>query len=162
MGFGAAGLVVFSQAGEEGGGGYALLVLGSILLTAAFLALAALLAAGAVGRSRVRALALAVVVWFVAVVLFDLAALGAASLLPSGTASRLLVVAVIVNPVGRGAGRAPSSRSRGPPPSAPPPSPSCASRAAAPAPRRRSPPRSPSGSWCPAALAARRLERLDL
>ncbi len=100
VGFGAAGLVIFSQAGEEGGGGYALLVLGSILLTAAFLAIAALLAASAVGRKRVRALALAIVVWFVAVVLLDVAALGAASLLPSGTASRLLIVSVIVNPVG--------------------------------------------------------------
>lgn len=100
VGFGAAGVVVFSQAGEEGGGGYALLVAGSILLTAVFLALAALLGASAVGRRRVRALALAVVVWFVAVVLLDVAALGAASLLPSGTASRLLFVSVIVNPVG--------------------------------------------------------------
>lgn len=100
VGFGAAGLVVFSQAGEAGGGGYALLVLGAILLTAAFLALAALLGAAAVGRMRVRALALAVVVWFLAVVLLDLVALGAASLLPSGTASRLLVLSVIVNPVG--------------------------------------------------------------
>lgn len=100
VGFGAAGLVVFSQAGEEGGGGYALLVLGSILLTAAFLSVAALLAAAAVGRKRLRALAVAVVVWFVAVVLLDVAALGAASLLPSGTASRLIVAAVTVNPVG--------------------------------------------------------------
>jgi Cu-processing system permease protein len=99
VGFGVAGLVVFSQAGDEGGAGYALVVLGSILLTAVFLAIAALLAAGAVGRGRVRPLALAVVVWFLAVVLFDVAALGAASLLPSGTASRLLVAAVIVNPV---------------------------------------------------------------
>jgi Cu-processing system permease protein len=75
-------------------------VVGSILLTATFLALAALLGAAAVGRGRVRALALAVVVWFVAVVLADLVVLWAASLLPSGTASRLLVVSVIVNPVG--------------------------------------------------------------
>jgi Cu-processing system permease protein len=58
------------------------------------------LAAGAVGRKRVRALAIAIVVWFVAVVLFDVAALGLASLLPSGTASRVLVATVIVNPVG--------------------------------------------------------------
>ncbi|ABC82167.1 ABC transporter permease [Anaeromyxobacter dehalogenans] len=100
VGFGVAGVVVFSQAGEEGGGGYALLVLGAALLTAAFLAIAALIAAGAVGRRRVRALAVAVVVWFAAVVLLDVAALGVASLLPSGTASRLLVVAVIANPVG--------------------------------------------------------------
>jgi Cu-processing system permease protein len=100
VGFGAAGLVVFSRTGEAGGAGYAVLVLGAVLLTAAFLGVAALLAAAAVGRKRARALALAVVVWFVAVVLFDLATLGVASLLPSGTASRLLVLSVIVNPVG--------------------------------------------------------------
>ncbi len=100
VGFGLAGLVVFSSTGEEGGWGYALLVLGSVLLTAAFLGIAALIAAGAVGRKRTRALALAVVVWFVAVILADLAALGVASLLPSTAASRLLVVSVIANPAG--------------------------------------------------------------
>ncbi len=100
VGFGLAGLVVFSSTGEEGGAGYALLVLGSFLLTAAFLAIAALIAAGAVGRKRTRALALALVVWFVAVILFDLAALGVASLLPSTAASRLLIVSVIANPAG--------------------------------------------------------------
>jgi len=62
--------------------------------------IAALLAAGSAGRRRTRALALALVVWFVAVVLFDVAALGLASLLRSGTASRVLIVSVLVNPVG--------------------------------------------------------------
>ena len=100
VGFGLAGLVVFSSTGEEGGWGYALLVLGSVLLTAAFLGIAALIAAGAVGRKRTRALAVAVVIWFVAVILFDLAALGVASLLPSTAASRLLIVSVIANPAG--------------------------------------------------------------
>jgi len=100
VGFGLAGLVVFSSTGEEGGGGYALLVAGSFLLTAAFLSIAALIAAGAVGRKRTRALALALVVWFVAVILFDLVALGVASLLPSTAASRLLIVSVIANPAG--------------------------------------------------------------
>jgi Cu-processing system permease protein len=98
VGFGAAGAVVFSNAGEEGLGGYALVVAGSLLLTAAFLAIAAVLAVGALGRRRTRALALAVVVWFAAVILLDLAALGVASLLRSTAASRLLVVSVIVNP----------------------------------------------------------------
>jgi Cu-processing system permease protein len=98
IGFGVAGVVVFSNAGEEGLAGYALLVGGSILLTAAFLALAAVLAVGAVGRRRTRALALAVVVWVAAVILLDLAALGVASLLRSTAASRLLVLSVIVNP----------------------------------------------------------------
>jgi Cu-processing system permease protein len=43
---------------------------------------------------------LGLVVWFVAVVLFDVAALGLASVLPSGPASRVLIGAAIVNPVG--------------------------------------------------------------
>jgi len=101
VGFGLAGVVVFSSTGDQGGGGgYALLILGSLLLTAAFLAMAALLASGAVGRKRTRALALALVVWFVAVILSDLVALGVASMLPSTAASRLLIVSVIANPAG--------------------------------------------------------------
>ena len=98
VGFGLAGLVVFSSTGEEGGGGYAILILGSLLLTAAFLAIAAAIAAAAIGRKRTRALALALVVWFLAVILVDLVALGAASLLRSTAASRLLVVSVLLNP----------------------------------------------------------------
>jgi Cu-processing system permease protein len=98
IGFGAAGLVVFSQAGEEGVGGFLLLVLGSFLMTAVFLGIAALLASASTGR-RSRPLALALVIWFIAVVLYDVAALGLASLLPSGAASRLLILAVVLNPV---------------------------------------------------------------
>jgi len=52
-----------------------------------------------VGRKRTRALALALVTWFVAIVRFDVAALGIASLLPSGPASRVLIVSILVNPV---------------------------------------------------------------
>lgn len=98
VGFGAAGLVVFSRAGEEGVGGFVLLVLGSLSITAVFLGIAALIAFGSPGR-RTRPLALALVVWFVAVLLYDVAALGIASLLPSGRASRLLILAVLLNPV---------------------------------------------------------------
>jgi Cu-processing system permease protein len=97
LGFGAAGLVIFSRAGGSGLPGFALLVLGSFALTAVFLGVAALISAGTVGR-RTRALAIALVVWFGAVVLFDVAALGVASLLPSGPASRVLIVSVLVNP----------------------------------------------------------------
>jgi Cu-processing system permease protein len=99
VGFGAAGLVIFSQSGEEGLGGFLSLFAAALVLTAIFLGLAALLAATATGRQRARALALALVVWFAAVVLFDVAALGLASLLPSGPASRVLIVGVLVNPV---------------------------------------------------------------
>jgi Cu-processing system permease protein len=99
IGFGAAGVLVYSQAGADGLGGFLLLVLASLITTAVFLGLAAVLAAGSVGRKRTRALALALVVWFVAVVFLDLLALGAASLLPSGPASRVLMVSAIANPL---------------------------------------------------------------
>jgi len=95
-----AGAVVYAQSGSEGVGGFLLLVLASLVATAVFLGLAALLSAGAVGRKRTRALALALVVWFVAVVFFDLVALGLASLMPSGPASRVVMVSAIVNPLG--------------------------------------------------------------
>jgi Cu-processing system permease protein len=99
LGFGAAGLVIFSRSGEEGLGAFALLFAASVALTAVFLAVAAALASASFGRGRARSLALALVVWFVAVVLFDVAALALASLLPSGPASRVLIGAVLVNPV---------------------------------------------------------------
>jgi Cu-processing system permease protein len=99
IGLGAAGLVIFWRSGQLGLAGYGLLFLGSLLLTAIFLGLAAVLASGGTGR-RARALALALIMWFAAVVLFDVAALGIASLLPSGMASRVLILAVLVNPIG--------------------------------------------------------------
>jgi len=99
LGFGAAGLVIFARAGEEGIAGFLLVFLGSVLTTAVFLGIAALLSAGVTGRRRARTLALALVAWFGLVVLFDVAALGLASLLPSGAASRVLIFGVIVNPV---------------------------------------------------------------
>jgi Cu-processing system permease protein len=96
LGFGAAGLVIFNQAGEEGLRAFLILVLASLLLTAVFVGLAALVSAG---ERRARALALALVIWFAAAILFDVAALGLASLLPSGPASRVLIVGVLLNPV---------------------------------------------------------------
>ncbi len=67
-------------------------------MTAIFLGVAAALASGRIG-GRARAVAFALIAWFVAVVLFDVAALGTATLLPSGSASRLLITATLVNPV---------------------------------------------------------------
>lgn len=99
LGFGAAGLVIFSQSGGEGLPGFLLLVLFSLVLTGVFLGIAALVASGSTGRRRPRAIAVALVVWFVAVVLFDVCALGLASALHSGAASRVLILAVLVNPV---------------------------------------------------------------
>jgi len=99
LGFGAAGLVVFWQSGNEGLSAFVILCAAAAILTAIFLSLAAWLAATAIGRRRTRALALGLVVWFVTVILFDVAALGLASLLPSGPASRVLIVAVLADPV---------------------------------------------------------------
>jgi Cu-processing system permease protein len=99
LGFGAAGVLIFSQAGGLGIGGFLLVFAGSVGLTAVFLGIAALLAAGTTARRRARTLAVALVVWFALVVLFDVVALGLASLLPSGAASRTLIVAVLLNPV---------------------------------------------------------------
>ncbi|MFO7691959.1 MAG: ABC transporter permease subunit [Vicinamibacterales bacterium] len=100
VGFGAAGLVIYSQAGEDGVFGFLVVVAAAFVLTGVSLGLAALIAAGNIGRRRSRGLAIALVVWLVLVVVADLAALGAASLLRSGAASRLLITAAIINPVG--------------------------------------------------------------
>ena len=98
IGFGAAGIVVNQQAGAGGAGGFLIVVGMSVALTSVFLSVAALLAQAEPGR-RARVLAAALVVWFVAVVLYDVAALGVASLLRSGTASRVLMTAALANPV---------------------------------------------------------------
>ena len=98
VGFGLAGLVLSFQAGAEGLDRYAALAGTAVGVTGVFLSIAALLASGNTGR-RTRVLALALVVWFLAVVLFDVVALGAASMLRSGSASRLLIWATLVNPV---------------------------------------------------------------
>ena len=98
IGFGMAGLVVQSQAGLEGLSRYGALVVTSVSITGVFLAIATLLASLNAGR-RTRVLAEALVVWFVAVVLFDIAVLGVASMLRSDSASRLLISATLINPV---------------------------------------------------------------
>jgi len=98
IGFGAAGIVVQSQTGVDGIGRYVALVGTSVAITGIFLGLAALIAALSPGR-RTRVLAAALVVWFVTVMLFDVTALGIASLLRSGAASRLLITATLINPI---------------------------------------------------------------
>ena len=99
IGFGAAGLLTFWQAGQGGLAAFVLVLLGSAALTAVFLGLAALLAAGNPGRRRARTLALALLVWFGLAIVFDVALLGLASFVPSGVASRALILGVLLNPV---------------------------------------------------------------
>jgi Cu-processing system permease protein len=97
IGFGLAGLVLHRQSGETGLAAFVAVVAISLVLTAVFLSIAAMLAQARAAR-RARVLALALVVWFGAVVLYDVAVLGVASQLRSGAASRLLITAVLVNP----------------------------------------------------------------
>jgi Cu-processing system permease protein len=99
VGFSVAGLVVFSQAGSDGLPGFVGVAAGALALTAMFLSLAAAVAAGGTSERRAHHLATTLVVWLGTVVLFDIAALGVASLLPTTVASRLLIVSAIVNPV---------------------------------------------------------------
>lgn len=98
LGFGLAGLVLQYQAGPDGLGRYGALVVTAVVITGVFLAIATLLASVNAGR-RTRVLAAALVVWFITVVMFDVAVLGIASLLRSGSASRLLIIATLINPV---------------------------------------------------------------
>lgn len=98
IGFGIAGMVVQWQSGHAGAAHYAALVICSVAISGIFLSIAALLAALSPGR-RTRVLAASLVVWFVSVILFDVAALGIASLLRSGSASRLLITATLLNPI---------------------------------------------------------------
>ena len=100
FGFGLAGLLVYTQSGPEGVGDFIIVLGASFLATAVFLALAALLSADAFGRRRTKALALALVAWLVGEVFIDLAALGLATFLPSGAASRVLILVSLVNPIG--------------------------------------------------------------
>lgn len=98
-GFGLAGSVLFLRTGADGLAGFAGVAAGAAVLTAVFLALAGAITAGDTSTRRAHHLGVALVVWFATVVMFDIAALGLASLLPSGPASRLLMVATILNPV---------------------------------------------------------------
>jgi Cu-processing system permease protein len=100
FGFGLAGLLVYTQSGGEGLADFLIVFGVSLAATAIFLALAALLSADAFGRRRTRALAIALVLWLLCEVIVDLTALGLASLLPSGAASRVLILASLLNPIG--------------------------------------------------------------
>ncbi len=98
IGFGIAGLAVQWQSGAAGMWQYAVLMVCAVLISGVFLAIAAAIAAVSPGR-RTRVLAVSLAVWFLSVFLFDAVALGLASLLRPGTASRVLIGAALLNPI---------------------------------------------------------------
>ncbi|MHB0968928.1 MAG: ABC transporter permease [Thermoanaerobaculia bacterium] len=99
IGFGIAGIVIFSNVGGEEATDFLIVFVASAILTAIFTAIAAALSAVSPTQSRARAVALALIAWFALAVLFDIAILGLSTFLPSGHASRLMIVGVIVNPI---------------------------------------------------------------
>ncbi len=98
VGLGMAGAVLFARTGFDGLSGYLGLAAGSVALTAVFLAIAAAVAAGYNSARRARALASAVIIWLAAVIVVDIAALGVASALPSGLASKTIIVTTLAKP----------------------------------------------------------------
>lgn len=97
VGLGAAGIVIGSLAGAADGVRYLALVGVATLLLAACLAVG--LALGVYARSRTRAMAFAVVAWFVLVVGVDLVAIALLAILPAGQASWGLSLLLLADPV---------------------------------------------------------------
>ncbi|MFO7610774.1 MAG: ABC transporter permease subunit [Candidatus Krumholzibacteriia bacterium] len=102
IGLGAAGVLVGLQsgAGAAAAGGFIVLVVTALALLLAFLAVAYLL--GVVFLDRLRAMGAAVVVWFAAVVGYDLAVIGLSSLLKGVPLKSVLLPAILLNPVDLG------------------------------------------------------------
>lgn len=94
-GFGLGGLVIATYASSIDVGTY-LLLMGLVIALVAVMTSLGLLAS-VVGKSRVQALGLALLVWFVAVLFFDLVLVGLVS--AASLSGRELLVALLVNPV---------------------------------------------------------------
>jgi Cu-processing system permease protein len=97
VGLGAAGVAIALLAGEADGWRYLRLIGVAELVLAATVSLGMLL--GIMARSRLRAVGIAVTVWFGLVIGLDLAAIGALALLPPGRAGWPLSVLLMLDPV---------------------------------------------------------------
>jgi Cu-processing system permease protein len=97
VGLGAAGAVIAVLAGTANGWRYLRLIGVAEMVLAATLALG--LSIGVSVRSRLKAVGLAVAVWFVLLVGVDLVAIGALSMLPAGRAGWWLSMLLMADPV---------------------------------------------------------------
>lgn len=95
--FGAGGVIVATQAGADHVPGFVVLTLLSMVLGALMVATG--LALAAAWPDRLRAVTGAVLLWLALVVLYDLAVFGATSLLAGVPLQRVLLPALLVNPV---------------------------------------------------------------
>lgn len=97
IGLGAAGVVIGMMAGTADGWRYLRLIGVALLVLAATLALG--LWIGVAARTRLKAVGLAVAVWFVFVIAIDLIAIGALAVMPPGSAGPWLSVLLMASPV---------------------------------------------------------------
>ncbi len=97
LGFGGGGLVVAFQAGSEQIAGFAALTALSFLLGC--LSLSAALCIASLFPDRLRALSMALLLWLVMVVLYDVAVLGTTAILRGLPLQAVLIPALLVNPV---------------------------------------------------------------
>ena len=96
-GFGAAGLFIGLRTGGADVGKYLALTAIACALAVCFAAIA--LAIGVIAGNRARALAIAVATWFVLVILYDLAVVGAAVVIGAKQLSVAFVSMIFLNPV---------------------------------------------------------------
>jgi Cu-processing system permease protein len=92
-----AGAVLFAHAGPDGMGGFAAFTGLTLLLALVFLSIATLTAV--LSGRRPRSFGVAVVLWFVFVLLYDLLVLGVAALLRGQAATTMLFLSLFGNPV---------------------------------------------------------------
>ncbi|MEK7315351.1 MAG: ABC transporter permease subunit, partial [Candidatus Eisenbacteria bacterium] len=97
LGFGGGGLVVAFQAGGEQIAGFAALTALSFLLGC--LSLSAALCIASLFPDRLRALSMALLLWLLMVVLYDVAVLGTTAILRGLPLQAVLIPALLVNPV---------------------------------------------------------------
>ena len=97
VGLGAAGLAIGSLAGDANGWRYLRLIGVAELVLAATLAIGMWI--GVAARTRLKAVGVAVGVWFVLVIGVDLAAIGALAILPPGRAGWWLSMLLMADPV---------------------------------------------------------------
>jgi len=97
LGFGGGGVVVAFQAGSEQIAGFAALTALSLLL--GWLSLSAALCIASLFPDRLRALSMALFLWLLMVVLYDVAVLGATAILRGLPLQAVLIPALLVNPV---------------------------------------------------------------
>lgn len=97
LGYGVGGVVIMLNAGAEALPGFAALTALSMVLGA--LSVAAALAIAALWPDRLRALSVALLLWLLLVIAYDLAVLGATTLLSGLPLQSVLFPALLLNPV---------------------------------------------------------------